>query len=193
MRLHSAPRSYGAVALSGSFLKLGAGGLFSEIGRQRGPVQGRRPPLPDTFRSFPMHESRDTLATVDRSLTNILEPLGKGKIRSRTSSWDQKHVILAKRSPWANHCAWCARRGRWSLRGRRRMRPGGLTLSPVTLQHLWCNALRYDVTRRLLRHQASRPPPLAKIRPGSPAPMVGPGTAATLWSRMPIRLVLGSE
>jgi hypothetical protein len=29
--------------------------------------------------------------------------------------------------------------------------------------------------RRFLRHQASRPP-LAKIRPGRPAPAMGPGT-----------------
>ena len=100
---------------------------------------------------------RDVLATVDKPLTVVLEPLGDGKIRVRTSSWDQEQsswpIRCSKRSPWANHRAWCARRGRWSLRadpiGRRRMRPGGLTLSPVTLQHLWCDALRYDVTRGL--------------------------------------------
>jgi hypothetical protein len=35
---------------------------------------------------------------------------------------------------------------------------------------------------RRRRHQPSRPPP-AKIRPGSPAPMMGPGTAAVLNCR----------
>ena len=36
-----APRSYGAVALSGSFLKAGPGGLFPEIAARRGPHQSR--------------------------------------------------------------------------------------------------------------------------------------------------------
>jgi hypothetical protein len=39
-------------------------------------------------------DSRDVLATVDKPLT-VLEPLGEGKIRVRTSSWDQEVVILA--------------------------------------------------------------------------------------------------
>jgi hypothetical protein len=30
-----------------------------------------------------------------QALTIVLEPLGDGKIRVRTSSWDQEHVILA--------------------------------------------------------------------------------------------------
>ena len=38
-------------------------------------------------------DSRDVLATVDKPLT-VLEPLGEGKIRVRTSSWDQEVVIL---------------------------------------------------------------------------------------------------
>ena len=38
--------------------------------------------------------SRDVLATVDKPLTIVLEPLGDGKIRVRTSSWDQEVVIL---------------------------------------------------------------------------------------------------
>jgi hypothetical protein len=42
-------------------------------------------------------DSRDVLATVDRPLTIVLEPLGDGKIRVRTSSWDQEVVILAIR------------------------------------------------------------------------------------------------
>ena len=44
-------------------------------------------PVPPTIRA--------TLATVDKPLTMVLEPLGDGKIRVRTSSWDQEHVILA--------------------------------------------------------------------------------------------------
>jgi hypothetical protein len=39
-------------------------------------------------------DSRDVLATVDKPLTTVLEPLGEGKIRVRTSSWDQEQVIL---------------------------------------------------------------------------------------------------
>ena len=39
-------------------------------------------------------DSRDVLATVDKPLTVVLEPLGEGKIRVRTSSWDQEAVIL---------------------------------------------------------------------------------------------------
>jgi hypothetical protein len=37
---------------------------------------------------------RDVLATVDKPLTVVLEPLGEGKIRVRTGSWDQEVVIL---------------------------------------------------------------------------------------------------
>jgi hypothetical protein len=54
----------------------------------------------------------DVLAAVDKPLTIVLKPLGEGKIRVRTSSWDQKHVILADQVleavAWANHFAWCA-------------------------------------------------------------------------------------
>ena len=39
-------------------------------------------------------DSRDVLATVDKPLTVVLEPLGEGKIRVRTRSWDQEVVIL---------------------------------------------------------------------------------------------------
>jgi hypothetical protein len=39
-------------------------------------------------------DSRDVLATVDKLLTVVLEPIGDGKIRVRTSSWDQEVVIL---------------------------------------------------------------------------------------------------
>jgi hypothetical protein len=56
-------------------------------------------------------DSRDVLATVDKPLTMVLEPLGDGKIRVRTSSWDQEHVILADQVLEA-----VARRGRWGLR-----------------------------------------------------------------------------
>jgi hypothetical protein len=35
-----------------------------------------------------MMDSRDVLATVDKPLTIVLEPLGEGKIPVRTSSWD---------------------------------------------------------------------------------------------------------
>jgi hypothetical protein len=40
-------------------------------------------------------DSRDALATVDKPLTIVLEPLGEGKIRVRTSSWVQEVVDLA--------------------------------------------------------------------------------------------------
>jgi hypothetical protein len=40
-------------------------------------------------------DSRDVLATVDKLLTIVLEPVGEGKIRVRTSSWDQEVVISA--------------------------------------------------------------------------------------------------
>jgi len=39
-------------------------------------------------------DSRDVLATVDKLLTVVLEPIGNGKIRVRTNSWDQEAVIL---------------------------------------------------------------------------------------------------
>jgi hypothetical protein len=42
-----------------------------------------------------MVDSRVVLATVDKPLTVVLEPLGGGKIRVRTGSWDQEVVILA--------------------------------------------------------------------------------------------------
>ena len=38
---------------------------------------------------------RDVLATVDKPLTIVLEPLGEGKIHVRTSSWHQAVVISA--------------------------------------------------------------------------------------------------
>ena len=43
--------------------------------------------------------SRDVLATVDKPLTVVLEPLGDGKIRIRTSSWDQGVVIFDDEVP----------------------------------------------------------------------------------------------
>ena len=39
--------------------------------------------------------SRDTLLSTDRSTAITLEPIGDGKIRVRTSTWDQEVVILA--------------------------------------------------------------------------------------------------
>ena len=46
------------------------------------------------------------LATVDKPLTIVLEPLGGGKIRVRTSSWDQEELIVrigcSKQSLWAS-------------------------------------------------------------------------------------------
>jgi hypothetical protein len=38
---------------------------------------------------------REVLATVDKPLTIVLEPLGEGKIHVRTSSWHQAVVISA--------------------------------------------------------------------------------------------------
>jgi hypothetical protein len=43
-------------------------------------------------------DSRDVLATVDKPLTVVLEPLGEGKIRVRTRSWDQV-VIFDDEAP----------------------------------------------------------------------------------------------
>src|SRR6266478_3274801 len=37
---------------------------------------------------------------------------------------------------------------------------------------------------RFLRHQPSRPPK-AKTKPGRPAPAMGPGTLATVWTQLP--------
>ena len=37
----------------------------------------------------------ETLLSTDRTTAVTLEPLGDGKIRVRTSTWDQKVVILA--------------------------------------------------------------------------------------------------
>ena len=40
-------------------------------------------------------DSRDTLLSTDRATAVPLEPIGDGKIRVRTSTWDQDVVILA--------------------------------------------------------------------------------------------------
>jgi hypothetical protein len=37
----------------------------------------------------------ETLLSTDESTAVILEPIGEGKIRVRTSTWDQEAVILA--------------------------------------------------------------------------------------------------
>ena len=37
----------------------------------------------------------ETLLSTDESTAVILEPIGEGKIRVRTSTWDQEVVILA--------------------------------------------------------------------------------------------------
>ena len=42
-----------------------------------------------------MRENRETLLSTDKSTAVILEPIGEGKIRVRTSTWDQEVVILA--------------------------------------------------------------------------------------------------
>ena len=42
-----------------------------------------------------MRENRETLSTTDKSTAVVLEPIGDGKIRVRTSTWDQEAVILA--------------------------------------------------------------------------------------------------
>ena len=42
-----------------------------------------------------MRENRETLLSADKSTAVILEPIGEGKIRVRTSTWDQEVVILA--------------------------------------------------------------------------------------------------
>ena len=83
-----------------------------------------------------------------KPLTIVLEPLGDGKIRVRTSSWDQEQsswpIRCSKRSPWANHCAWCARRGRWSYEPTRLPTPtAGRRVDFKPLLH--CNT--YGVTR----------------------------------------------
>jgi len=40
-------------------------------------------------------ETRDTLLSTDRATAVTLDPIGDGKIRVRTSTWDQEVVILA--------------------------------------------------------------------------------------------------
>ena len=42
-----------------------------------------------------MRENRETLLSTDKTTAVILEPIGDGKIRVRTSTWDQEAVILA--------------------------------------------------------------------------------------------------
>jgi hypothetical protein len=42
-----------------------------------------------------LRENRETLLSTDESTAVILEPIGEGKIRVRTSTWDQEVVILA--------------------------------------------------------------------------------------------------
>ena len=42
-----------------------------------------------------MRENRETLLSTDRPTAVTLEPIGEGKIRVRTSTWDQEAVILA--------------------------------------------------------------------------------------------------
>ena len=46
----------------------------------------------------PLRENRETLLSADKSTAVILEPIGEGKIRVRTSTWDQEVVILADQS-----------------------------------------------------------------------------------------------
>ena len=41
-----------------------------------------------------MRENRETLLSTDRATAVTLEPIGEGKIRVRTSTWDQEAVIL---------------------------------------------------------------------------------------------------
>ena len=84
-----------------------------------------------------MLDSRDVLATVDKLLTVVLEPIGNGKIRVRTSSWDQEAVILESEVLEAVALGKSLRlvRAPRPLEStsrpdcQRRMRPGGLTLS----------------------------------------------------------------
>jgi hypothetical protein len=42
-----------------------------------------------------LRENRETLLSADRATAVTLEPIGAGKIRVRTSTWDQEVVILA--------------------------------------------------------------------------------------------------
>jgi hypothetical protein len=41
-----------------------------------------------------LRENRETLLSTDRATAVTLEPIGEGKIRVRTSTWDQEAVIL---------------------------------------------------------------------------------------------------
>src|SRR6516164_7348959 len=47
-----------------------------------------------------------------------------------------------------------------------------------------------QAVRRRRRHQARRPPP-AKIRPGSPAPAIGPGTLSPVSEKLPLNVGAG--
>ena len=94
------------------------------------------------------YDSRDTLLSTDKATAVTLDPIGDGKIRVRTSSWDQEQsswpIRCSKRSPWANHCAWCAQRGRWSYEPTRLPTPtAGRRVDFKPLSH--CNI--YGVTR----------------------------------------------
>ena len=47
------------------------------------------------MRPVPPYDSRDTLLSTDKATAVTFEPVGEGKVRVRTSTWDQEVVILA--------------------------------------------------------------------------------------------------
>jgi hypothetical protein len=47
------------------------------------------------MRPVPPHDSRATLLSTDKATAITLDPIGEGKVRVRTNTWDQEVVVLA--------------------------------------------------------------------------------------------------
>jgi hypothetical protein len=78
------------------------------------------------------------------------------------------------------------------IRNRLQQIVGELDEVGVAASHVYPGAFPLNDLMCFLRHQI-RKPPLAKIRPGRPAPMVGPGTATGLLPIPGLTTILKSE